>query len=238
MTMCSAEVVDSYLLDEGKVAGWREHESRFLAMAVAAGAEERAVAAFLAQLRRELPRRGRWFPKISFDSDSGKLDVDVRPAPRLRTESTLWLPEAGDPRVAPRVKGPDLPVLAALRAQAQELGADDAVLHRGGEVSEAAHGTLLLFDGTGGGESFVPGAGQEVLESITLRRTAAEIDRRRVAVAALPEYAAWLGSSLHGWTPVTQWVLANGERRQACPAPPTADCNAALWEAAETFPEG
>lgn len=238
MTMCSAEVVDSYLLDDGKVVGWREHEGRFLAMAVAAGAEERAVAAFLAQLRRELPRRGRWFPKIIFDSVSGELDVDVRPAPRLRTESTLWLPATEDPRVAPRVKGPDLPVLAALRAQAQELGADDAVLHRSGEVSEAAHGTLLLFDGAGGGEPFVPGAGQEVLESVTLRRTMAAPDRRRVPVVELPEYAAWLGSALHGWSPVTQWVLANGERRQARPAPPTKACNAAIWEAAETAPEG
>lgn len=73
-----------------------------------------------------------------------------RPAPRLRTETTLWVPPTPDPRIHPLTKGPDLALLGTLRAEAQSYGADDALLYgEEGVVHEAANAALIFFDEEG-----------------------------------------------------------------------------------------
>ena len=53
----------------------------------------------------------------------------------------------GDPRTRPRRKGPDLALLASLRAQAREHGADELLLCDGdGALLEGALSSLLWWE--------------------------------------------------------------------------------------------
>ena len=205
--------VDSFLVRDGRAIRPDLHRTRF-------GAGYPSLDA--------VPRTGEWFPRIT---DSG---VDVRPAPPLRRTTTLWIPETKDPRTTPHVKGPDLPVLGELRAQAREYGADDALLHTNRHALEAANAALLVFDGS----DWVQAPESQTLASTTVT-AAVEAGllptprRRAVPLAELKKSPALVASALHGFTPVVAWIHDG----QTTPAPAVeldaAALNAALWQYAE-----
>lgn len=216
------DVADSWLVDGGRAVGLVRHERRF---ARTAGEDD----AFFRAVRGAIPTTGRWFPRI--ESRAGEKYLLLRRAPTLRSSTVLHIPEARDPRVRPEVKGPDLAALGQLRAQAQEAGADDAILvDAAGHVVEAANAVLGWWEG----ENFMvpPTAGQ--LPSVTLAQTAelgVPVGRRAVTAEELRGLPVWAGSSLHGWTPVRGWV--DGVGFQAAEAPSTVGVNARLWGRAE-----
>lgn len=216
--------VDSFLVREGRAIRPDLHRARF-------GAGYPAL--------DDAPQHGEWFPRVTVSG------VVWRPAPRLRTETTLWVPPTPDPRLHPLTKGPDLALLGTLRAEAQSHGADDALLYgEEGVVHEAANAALVFFDEEGP----AMGPANWVLESTTLRATVEaglmpKPRRAEIRLAEALELQAWCASALHGWTRVTRWIV-EGKMVQAAAhtADPanTADpentktgrINARLWESA------
>lgn len=199
----SPDVADSWLEHDGYVGSRYLHEERF-----AGSLPGTETSGFLAAVRAAVRHEGNWFPRI--EAHGQMLYLRVRPAPPLRTRTVLWVPPEPDPRVAPRVKGPDLPVLAELRARAQEHGADDALLWSAdGLVVEGANCALAWWER---GRLMVPEhPGQ--LPSVTVAATRALLDdvgQRPVTIAELQQYPVWAGSALHGWTEVVGWVGADG----------------------------
>jgi len=140
-------LVDSFLAVDGRVRDLGDHEERFRDGCAALGLPTAGLPSFLEAARTVLPREGRWFPRFEAHADGG-LVIWLRQAPAPGREVRLRVHPGPDPRRHPRVKGPDLAVLAELRRQAVEHGADDAVLTGpGGVVLEAAHSGLLWWHG-------------------------------------------------------------------------------------------
>lgn len=185
------DVVDSWLVAEGDVRNWELHRQRF-------GHPE-----FMDVVRARMPREGRWFPRVEKHGD--ELYLRVRPAPPLRTEMVLWVPPTPDPRREPRVKGPDLEVLGRLREQAQEFGADDALLWTpDGLVAEGAHCAVAWWEG---GRLMVPEHPRQLPSTtVAATRERREVGTRPITVEELQTFPVWVGSALHGWTPVVRWV--------------------------------
>lgn len=186
------DVVDSWLEDEGHVARFDLHRERF-------GHLE-----FLAAARSRVPHEGRWFPRVEKHADD--LYLRVRPAPPLRTQTVLWIPPTPDPRQEPLIKGPDLAVLAELRAQAQAHGADDALLWTPDRlVPEGANCAIAWWEGER--LMFPEHPGQ--LPSVTARATRemlGDTGTRPITVEELLTFPVWAGSALHGWTEVVGWA--------------------------------
>lgn len=206
------DVVDSWLEHDGYVGSRHLHEGRF-----AGSLPGMEVGDFLTAVRRAVPHEGNWFPRV--EAHGQTLYLRVRPAPPLRTRTVLWVPPEPDPRVAPRVKGPDLAVLAELRAQAQEHGADDALLWSAdGLVVEGANCAVAWWEGD---RLMVPEhPGQ--LSSVTVTATREMLDgvgQRPVTPTELRQYPVWAGSALHGWTEVVGWVGPDGMRLRAVTEP-------------------
>lgn len=191
-------VADSFLVDEGSVRGLELHRSRFGNSCARYGV---SVEDFWAKSVAEFPPQGQWFPRFELSADR-ELRLLMRPAPELGGEVSVRVYDGPDPRREPRVKGPDLTVLAELR---------DAVLcGPGGVVLEAAYASLVWWEGD---VLCLPPQGLPVLPSVTvalLRRVAAE---RGVAVAErarrpadLDGAEAWLVNALHGIRPIRAWT--------------------------------
>ena len=112
---------DSWLVVDGRVRALDRHWARFSA---ACGIDTQA---FRAEVERAVPAQGRWFPRVELRAD-GELAFRVRPAPPREPTVVAWIADVPDPRRAPRIKGPDLERLAALRERAAAHGAGEAVL--------------------------------------------------------------------------------------------------------------
>ncbi|GAB3694623.1 aminotransferase class IV [Corynebacterium nasicanis] len=218
------EVVDSWLVDDGEVVRRDLHASRFINSAhhLVGGSGDfgwgyfPGISEFLAAVHETVPSQGVWFPRIEVHGES--MYLRIRPAPPLRTGTVLWVPPTPDPRRAPRVKGPDLQVLAELRAQAQTYGADDAVLWtRDGFVVEGAHSALAWWEG----ETLMFPEHEGQLPSVTAQATCEVLPTgtRPITVEELRTLPVWAGSALHGWTEVTGWVDAAGRYTRADEAP-------------------
>lgn len=201
----SPDVVDSWLEHEGYVGSWYLHVERF-----AASLPELDVQGFLDVVRGYIPHEGNWFPRV--EAHGTELYLRVRPAPPLRTRTTLWIPPTPDPRLVPRTKGPDLPVLGRLREQAQSHGADDAVLwSANGLIVEGANCALVWWERGG---LMIP-EHPDQLPSVTVAATGkmlGTLGRRPITLSELQGFPVWAGSALHGWTEVSSWVTSEGER--------------------------
>jgi branched-subunit amino acid aminotransferase/4-amino-4-deoxychorismate lyase len=197
-------VAESFLVDEGRVRGVDLHRRRFERGCAEAGVRpERPLTAVAA----ELPRSGRWFPRIDVLGD-GAVRVDVRPAPAREPTVVAWVFSGPDPRRAPRRKGPDLAGLGALRAEAAAHGAGEALLRDGhGRLLEGAYTSLLWWEGDA--LCTVPDDAP-ILDGVTRRllldlaaADGVEIRYRRPRPAELDGREVWLTSALHGIRAVT-----------------------------------
>lgn len=210
----SLAAADSWLVDEGRVRSLAHHEARFR-KAIDQVAPDHAYLLddFLEQVRKLLPRTGRWFPRIEYHLDENTdshLRLRLRSAPETTPTVTLWTLDEPDPRVRPTIKGPDLSLGQQLRRRANLHGAEEAVLLTSeGFISECALSALVWWRG-----DVLCAPGDEVpwLESITRNEVFALASQAGYATqtelakpADLDGLEIWVLSSLQGIRVVTGW---------------------------------
>lgn len=205
-------VIDSWLVDEGRVRGLARHAERF-GPACARFSEPAAERTnrFLRAVAESLPARGRWFPRVELvETGSGtRLRMWVRPAPPRTTTVRLWTAPGPDRRRLPAVKGADLDHLAALRAAAAAAGADEALLvSPAGQVREGASTSVVWWRGDTlcgppPGPGLLPGITRALLGE--LAGTAGHrVVTEQATAADLADVPVWTLNALHGIRPVTE----------------------------------
>lgn len=196
---------DSWLVRDGHTVALEQHVARFSA---AAGAPPND---FWKHVVQKIPHDGDWFPRVErlAEDESDELYVTLRPAPQRTQTATVWTaPE--DPRLTPAVKGPDLLRLGTLREQAQQHGADEALVLAGGYVAEGAYSTVLAWwEERGEVWSLDAPRVPSVTEQVVLELCRARGLSTRLVAATPTDLAGaelWILSALHGLRHVTQWV--------------------------------
>jgi branched-subunit amino acid aminotransferase/4-amino-4-deoxychorismate lyase len=197
-------VAESFLADEGRVRGVDLHRRRFERGCAEAGVRpDRPLTAVVA----ELPRSGRWFPRIDVRA-GGEVRVAMRPAPPREPSVVAWVFPGPDPRRAPRRKGPDLARLGALRAEAARHGAGEALLRDGdGRLLEGAYTSLLWWEGDAlcavpDDAPILDGVTRRLLLDLAVADGVA-VRYRRPLPPELDGREVWLTSALHGIRGVT-----------------------------------
>jgi branched-subunit amino acid aminotransferase/4-amino-4-deoxychorismate lyase len=207
----SLEVADSFLVSDGRVLAVDLHRERFLASAAARGYDG----------DDDLLARQR---------DAWQLQFRLRPAPQLAETVVLATHRGPDPRTAPTVKGPDLEAMMRLRQEAQQAGAQEAVLLDdgavdSGAVADGATSALLWWR-----EDTLchPPLSLPRVDSVTARSILTIASATGVAIreeAARPDELegceVWAVNALHGIRLVTEWVDG--------PAVITSDTRALRW---------
>jgi branched-subunit amino acid aminotransferase/4-amino-4-deoxychorismate lyase len=201
-------VADSYLLSNGSVVAYQKHLERFSASALSQGLV-RPIDDFLTAVTAKLPREGEYFPRVDL-TERGELELRLRPAPSL-TQTLTLATAPHDPRVEPSIKGPDIPALNELRAQAQSQGADDAViLDAKGQIVDGSTTCLMWFVD---GELHVPPAEAIRVESVTVaviteiaRSQSIPVNYTWATPSQLSGTQLYALNALHGIKAVTSWV--------------------------------
>lgn len=220
-------VADSWLVAEGRVRGWDLHMERFTESCVAAGAERAGLGRPLAGLPELIPRQGEWFPRLEMRSE-GEADFyfRLRPSPPRWETAAVW-PTSVDPRREPRVKGPDIDRLMALRSEARAHDADEAaILNDRDEVIEAAACSILWWrEGAlarvGDEEPILNGVTRRLLAQLA-ERFGVEVEDCSLPIAEVGGHEVWLANALIGIVPVTRWV-------GHCDHPPVDHERLAVW---------
>lgn len=215
-------VADSFLIHDGAVVAPELHRARFLRDADSQGMVN-APTAFVDAAFAALPASGLWFPRFDL-TERGELEVWIRPAPALGSALTLWT-SPDDPRTEPRIKGPDIPVLAQLRERAQEAGADEAVVvNSEGFVADGATTCFVWWR-----DEVLHVAPESVasIDSVTVREArkmademGCEVREEAVTPADLAGAELWALNALHGIRGVSRWLngpslLVNDARRDS-----------------------
>ena len=201
-------VADSWLVDDGRERAAAMHWERFERSCAEAGAGREELRSFRATVEAALPREGRWFPRIELTAEG--LALRIRLAPPAQREARVIAGAPGDPRTRPRRKGPDLELLAGLRAKARERGADELLLRGAdGTLREGALSSLLWWEDdalcTTPDEHVLPG----VTRALLLERARAqgvEVRMRAPRPEELAGAEVWLTSALHGIRVVGAWL--------------------------------
>jgi branched-subunit amino acid aminotransferase/4-amino-4-deoxychorismate lyase len=202
---------DSWLVRDGRVRAIDRHRERFFrACREVGGPPEGEMHAFWAAVLDALPREGLWFPRVEW---AASLRVRIRPAPPPAREVAVRVSNVRDPRSVPRRKGPDLGVLAGMRAWASRQACQEALLvSKAGLILEAANASVLWWEG---GRLCAPDPHLSLLEGVTsglIIERATELGVpfvfRRRPPTHLNAREAWLVNALHGIRPVTRWVGA------------------------------
>jgi len=225
------DVVDSWLVADGLARGTALHAARFsAACAIRHGVAESVTAPFLAGVLRSLPTTGRWFPRVELALDAGEpaLRLRLRSAPEAVRSARLWVDDRPDPRREPRIKGPDLAALHAVRDRARRAGADEAVLlGPAGEVREGAFSALLWWRAD---TLCTTSPEAPILDSVTRRLlvelaagSGHDVRFEVVTPADLDGLEVWSVSALHGIRAVTGW---SGQPFAPAPAARAAEWNA------------
>lgn len=219
--MTALLAADSWLVAGGRARAVERHWARFAAACGEHGVGKETLAALRADVERALPAHGRWFPRVELRA-GGELRFLVRPAPAREPAVAAWVADVPDPRRAPRTKGPDLDLLAALRERAAAHGAGEAVIaDPDGRLLEGAYTSLLWWEGetlcaVPGDAPILPGVTRALLLELARERGTA-VELRRPAPEELAGRETWLVSALHGIRSVTRWAGGPepGEARRA-----------------------
>jgi len=223
--MTALRAADSWLVVDGRVRAVERHWTRFSAACSDDGVTPEALATFRARVERDVPARGRWFPRIELRED-GELALLVRAAPAREPRVVAWIADVPDPRRWPRRKGPDLDRLTALRDRAAAHGAGEAVLaDADGRLLEGAFTSLLWWEHetlcvVPDDAPILPGITRALLVELAIER-GTPVAHRRPAPEELAGRETWLVSALHGIRAVTRW--AGGTPAGAAP-------RAATWQ--------
>ena len=206
-------IADSFLVVDGRVRSLNLHTDRFTrAIELKHPELTEHLPHFFEAAWQQIPRTGRLFPRLELRGEQAPiLSLIVREAPAQLGPATLWTYPDPDPRLDLTVKGPELALGTELRAQAQEIGADEAILlTKDGEISEGALSSLVWWRG-----DLLCAPGNEIpwLESVTRTEiftiaTSMNIKTRyeHVTPEDLVELELWLLSSLQGIRPVVNWL--------------------------------
>jgi len=210
----SPSIVDSWLVDDGKVLAFDAHVRRFTtACRDFFGIGEERVEDFMRAAASRVPARGRWFPRAEVAVRGGTpgLQFRIRPAPPRAETVRLWIAAHPDGRKHPDVKGPDLGWLAAQRQAAVAAGGDEAVLvSPDGHVLEGATTSILWWRGDTlcappEDGRILPGTTRAVLLDAA-RSCGVRVITEKATPAALDGLEVWAVNALHGIRPVTAWV--------------------------------
>jgi branched-subunit amino acid aminotransferase/4-amino-4-deoxychorismate lyase len=218
-------VADSWLVEDGAVRAADAHWARFGAACLRNGIGPEQLAGFRAEVAAAVPASGRWFPRVELTAAG--LALRLRPAPPPALDALVVVGD-GDPRRAPRVKGPDLDLLIGLRARARVQGADELLLcDEAGALREGALSSLLWWEDaalcTTPDEHTLPGVTRGLLLD-RAREQGIEVRVRSPLPAELAGREVWLTSALHGIRAVSGWCA---------PAQPAgAPLRAEAWRAA------
>jgi branched-subunit amino acid aminotransferase/4-amino-4-deoxychorismate lyase len=207
-------VVDSWLVDGGRVRAFDAHERRFgLACGALAGIDRERTRVFLLAAMTRVPREGRWFPRAELVDVAGdrRLQLRIRPAPPQGHSVRMWISPSPDTRTTPAVKGPDLDWLAAQRKAAIAAGADEAVLlSADGHVLEGSTTSIMWWredtlcappeDGR-----LLPGITRNLL-LYAARAAGIPVAFETRTPAELADLEVWAVNALHGIRPVTAWT--------------------------------
>jgi branched-subunit amino acid aminotransferase/4-amino-4-deoxychorismate lyase len=203
--MSELQVADSFLVANGKVRGIELHRERFVGSCAALGLD--AGRFWVEQIGR-LPGFGRWFPRFELRA-SGELAVQLRPAPPVGGRVRVAVHEGRDPRVSPRVKGPDLELLGKLKDAAPDRADEILLLDEDGTVLEAAYSAIAWWEDD---TLCFPPSDRPLLPSVTaqlLRQIATtqgiEVAEHARIPADLQSCEAWLLNALHGIRPIHAW---------------------------------
>lgn len=230
---------DSWLLAEGRVRGYERHWARFAGWCEDARVDPAQLAGFRAATTAELPREGRWFPRVDLVGSaagraSAQLLLRLRPAQPPLLRARVHIAHPGDPRRHPRRKGPDLALLLGLRADA---GADEVVLRdAAGRLLEGAFNSVLWWEGDAlcatEEERTLPSVTRALLLELAARR-GVEVRRRSPLPDELDGCEAWLVNAAQGICVVSAWE-PGGPR--AGPGVRAAEWRAALDATARDLP--
>ncbi|MEO6116258.1 MAG: aminotransferase class IV [Pseudolysinimonas sp.] len=216
---------DSWLVADGQVLALGLHRSRFvdaiaeLAERHGRGAEVDAldVDGFWDAAISTIPRVGAWFPRVELrvQHDAAELLLRMRPSPERHRSLTLATFRGRDPRTEPWIKGPDLEAMTRLRTEAQQHGADEAVLLSAGGRGEGfvTEGSTTALAWWTGEALCVPSIELPRVDSVTLRSvlalaaaTGVDVLHDEVTPEALEGCEVWALNSLHGIRIVAGWV--------------------------------
>lgn len=197
---------DSWLVIDGHAVAIERHVERFVS-GLGRNAPEMDGTAFIKDALAAIPLSGRWFPRIEAVEygDGVALQVRLRPAPELLTETTLATAPR-DPRTQPTVKGPDLVSLGALRT---ELNVGEAVIVDDGFVAEGAWSSIVWWQNdrlhvVDPAIDRLPGVTERVLREHAAY-IGASITPARVRPDELNGAEVWALSALHGIRVATEW---------------------------------
>lgn len=211
---------DSWLVADGQALAITLHRDRFFSaieLQRPGLGRELALGDFWSTALESIPPAGNQFPRVELQliRDAPTLVLRQRPAPQLTVSATVATHRGADPRTQPTIKGPDTGSLLQARTQAQQRGADEAViLSSDGWVVEGAYSALLWWRG---GILCAPSPELDRVDSVTARSliglaTALGVDVHYESVPpdALDGLEVWALSALHGIRIVTGWVDGPG----------------------------
>ncbi|MEU0693034.1 aminotransferase class IV [Streptomyces niveus] len=205
-------VIDSWLVDEGRVRGLDRHAERFgSACDRFSGPGAERTNRFLRAVAESLPARGRWFPRVELVETGSRtrLRMWLRPAPPRTATVRLWTTTETDRRRLPAVKGADLDHLASLRAAATTAGADEALLvSTEGHVVEGASTSIVWWRGDTlcgppPGPGLLPGITRSLLGELA-RTAGLQVVTEQATAPDLAGLPVWTLNALHGIRPVTE----------------------------------
>ena len=209
------KVADSWLVDEGRVRSLNAHFERFASWVISEDPEQQQfLPGYFAEIKRLLPRIGRWFPRMEYHGEQPKdrrLYLRLREAPSKMESVTLWTYPEPDPRQRPHVKGPDLSLCQQLRRHANMNGADEAVITDSrGFVAEGALSALVWWRGdvlcsSDDQTNWLPSITRQEVYSIA-DQMGFESRVENVRPDELAKLPIWALSSLNGIMPVRSWV--------------------------------
>ena len=209
----SIEAADSWLVADGSVLALDLHRTRFLTSIPRGRYRQVDPGAFWDASLAAIPRTGDWFPRVELRTQrhQPQLVFRLREAPERRRSVMLATHTGRDPRTAPRIKGPDLEAMTRLRTEAQQRGADEAVLlSPNGYVAEGSTTCLAWWRGDA---LCVPSADIDRIDGVTVRAvvtlaTALGVDilHESVRPDELDGLEVWALNALHGIRIVTGWI--------------------------------
>jgi branched-subunit amino acid aminotransferase/4-amino-4-deoxychorismate lyase len=206
------EAADSWLVVDGAVRGLELHRTRFMTSIPRGRYRQLDPDAFWNAAIAAIPRTGCWFPRVELRVQllQPQLLLRMREAPELK-RSIVLATAARDPRKAAGFKGPDLDAMTRLRTDAQDRGADEAViLTPEGFIAEGSTTSLAWWRGDA---LCVPSTDIRRVDGVTVRSlmtlaAAMGIDvlYESVTPAELDGMEVWALNALHGIRIVTSWV--------------------------------
>jgi branched-subunit amino acid aminotransferase/4-amino-4-deoxychorismate lyase len=208
-------VADSWRVVEGHAVGLPHHLERFHRSVTEHAPDALTdVSRFIDGALELIPGTGEWFPRLECVATphGHQFRFYHREAPeRLTTAILATAPH--DPRTHPRVKGPDLNALMALRKEVAPAGATEAVIVTpDGVIAEGAYSSLVVWP-PGYGEMWLVDAPIARIPSVT-EKTVANIARSRgipvvgkmMRPESLDQHLVWVVSALHGIREATAWI--------------------------------